>query len=387
MKAAPVTAKILSDAELAELTDQEAASTSSTIAALADQNSSSQNQSSDSLNNEQLAMLDATVTQRSAKNNPSLNIRVFDNILTIDGSMASSDDTSKLVQDALNSFDKDIVTNGITQQDDVASAEWLAALQQIMPLMRPLDGAQIGITEQQMTLAGVAPNRAIHDSVINEALASMGDFSLIEKITVSDSQSSDVNTPMVLTAAVQAQQPAKESAEQLVAQAEAENLAKIEAEKQARLKAEAAARAKAEAAAKAKAEEQERLRVEAEQKARAEEQARLKAAAEKKAKEEEQARLQAEAAQKAKAEEQARLQAEAEKKAQEEEQAQLAAVAAAEAARAKEEAILLAQAKTEAEETARIQADAEAAAKAAEEAQLKAEVEARLKADAGPITG
>jgi outer membrane protein OmpA-like peptidoglycan-associated protein len=289
----------------------------------------------------------------SAELAPSINIKVFDNILSIEGTMSTSDDTSSLVKSALDSFNLDVVSNGLMLDSEVGSAKWLIPLQGIMPLMGTMTNAHIGVTNQQLTLSGLAPTREIHDAIINEALASIGDFSLIEKISIQGESAGSNESTMILTA-----------------------VADSDGIDDSIMKAEELARLATEAASKAKAEEQAKLATEAASKAKAEEQAKLAAEAASKAKTEKQARLAAEAAVAAKASEQARLVAEATAFAQAQEDERLAAKASAEA-----QALLAAEAvaKTKAAEQARLAAGA--AAKANEQARLAAVVAAKVRAE------
>jgi len=155
--AASITTAALNDSELAQLAAQRSNSNqdTSTIGSLTDRNSTNSATAESSINNTQLALLDESENQtpsneRAKKSKPSLNIRVFDKIVSIDGLMSSDDDTSSLIQDALNSFDKEVVSNGIKIGDDIEIAQWLEALKQIMPLMSSIEGAQIGIAEEQI---------------------------------------------------------------------------------------------------------------------------------------------------------------------------------------------------------------------------------------------
>ena len=326
-----------------------------------------------------------------AKQAPSLSIKVIGNILSIEGTMSSTDDTSDLVKNALDSFNLNVVSNGLLLNSEVSKAEWLQPLQGILPLMDSTTNAQITISNQQLTIAGLAPNREIHDAIINKALSSIGDFSLIEKIDVQGEGENSTESTMVLVASAdtdplenspgdtdtQAQQATKAAIKARAdeqARLAAEAAAKAKADEQARLAAEAEAVAKrekrlaAEAAAKAKAEERARLAAEA--KAAADEKARLAAIAAAKAEAEEKARIAAEA----KAAEDARLAAIAAAKAEAEEKARIAAEA-----KAAEDARLaaIAAAKAEADEKARIAAEA----KAAEDARLAAVAASKAEAD------
>ncbi len=332
-----------------------------------------------------LALNDTVITKPKdiLKQEPSISIQVFGNILSIEGMMASSDDTSELVKNALNSFDRDVVSNGLSQQDDVKKAEWLTALLQIMPLMDTMSDAKIGIENQQMTLAGVAPNKTAHDAVINKALSSMGRLSLVEKIKIDGNGPDAAGSTLVLSSQLGKQNAdtaakARETARlEAVAAAEAQDAAADQAAE----KAKEQARIAEAAAAKAKADEQARLAAEAAAKAKADEDARLAAEAAAKAKADEQARLTAEAAAKAKADEQARLAAEAAAKAKADEAARLAAQAAAKAKADEEERLAAeAAAKAKADEDAKLAEEAAAKAKADEQARLAAKAAADEKA-------
>jgi outer membrane protein OmpA-like peptidoglycan-associated protein len=317
----------------------------------------------------------------SGKQAPSIIIRVFGNILSIEGTMSTNDDTSSLIRNALDSFNLDVVSNGLTLNDSVGSANWLDPLQNILPLMGTLTNAHIGVANQQLTLGGLAPTRTAHDAIINRTLASIGNFSLIEKISVQGESADSSESAVILTTA--ADPDAVKKAEEQ-ARLAADTALKAKASEQAQLAVTAAAAAKAseqarlaaEATALAKAQTERRLAAEAAARTKATEQARLAAEATALAKAQTEERLAAEAAAqnqlaaetaaKARANEQARQAAIAAAKVRAEKRARLAAEAAATQARAEEQARLSAEAAAttlaRAEEQNRLQAEAVAAA-------------------------
>ncbi|MFT6878079.1 MAG: outer membrane protein OmpA-like peptidoglycan-associated protein [Granulosicoccus sp.] len=333
------------------------------------------------LDPENVSVVASNVTDNDAvseKQAPSVNIKVLGNILSIEGTMSSSDDTSSLIRNALDSFNLDVVSNGLILSSDVRKATWLDPLQRVMPLMRTMTDAQIGVANQQLTLGGVAPTREVHNAVINEALAAIGDFSLIEKISVQGEGAGSTESTLMLTTAVDAVAKAEEQARQA---ADAASKTKASAE-QARLGAEAEAAAKAseqarlaaKATALAKARDEKRIAAEAAAKAEAVEQTRLAAETAALARAQDEKRLVAEAAAKTKAAEQARLADEAAAKAKANEQARESAIAAAKV-RAAERARLAAESaaatQARAEERARIAAETAAATQAREDEQAR----------------
>ena len=129
---------------------------------------------------------------------PTFNMRIADEILVLEGRMSNSDDTNELIQNAMTIFDVDVVSNGLIYSDDVAKAEWLESIEGVMPFMELIEDPQISVLERQITLIGAAPNRQVHDNVINEALKSLGEFSLVERVSINPAPE---NTEVVVAAA------------------------------------------------------------------------------------------------------------------------------------------------------------------------------------------
>jgi outer membrane protein OmpA-like peptidoglycan-associated protein/osmotically-inducible protein OsmY len=302
----------------------------------------------------------------SEKQAPSINIKVFGNILSIEGTMSTTDDTSSLIKNALDSFNLDVVSNGLTLNDSVGSAKWIDPLQSIMPLMGTMTNAYIGVSNQKLTLSGLAPTRKVHDAIINKALASIGNFSLIEKISV-QGESADTNeSTVILTTAADPDAVTK-----------ADEQARLAADTALKAKASEQAQLAATAAAAAKATEQARLDAEATALAMVQTEKRLAAEAAAFAKAAEQARIAAAATALAKAQTEERLAAEAA------ERTQLAAEAAAKArANAQARQAAITAAKVRAQERSRLAAEAAALAKAEEQARLAAEATATTQAKA-----
>lgn len=287
----------------------------------------------------------------SAKQAPSINISVLGNVLSIEGRMSDKDDTSSLINNALDSFNLQVVSNGLLLNGETDSAEWLNPLNSIVSRMGDVTDAKITIADGEITLAGVASTNEVRDEIIEQTLASINNFTLNDSLkTQADDTASSESTNLASISAD------ANSTDNTVALAEeqtqpaAEATANAEAAEQAQLTAEATKMAAAVKKAQLEAEEQ------AEAEAIAKEQA------------EEQARLDAEAA--AKAEKDAQLEAE--------EQARLAAEAAAKAEKeaqleAEEQARLAAETTANANEDARQAAIDEAKARAAERIRLAAE--------------
>ncbi len=115
---------------------------------------------------------------------PTFKMRIVDEILVLEGRISNSDDTNVLIQNAMTSFNVDVVSNGLIYSDDVAKAEWLESIEGVMPLMGLMKDPQISVLERQITLIGAAPNREVHDDVISQALNSLGEFSLVERVSI-----------------------------------------------------------------------------------------------------------------------------------------------------------------------------------------------------------
>jgi len=125
-----------------------------------------------------------TVNKPTPLERPTFKLRISEEILVVEGKMSNGDDTDQLIQNAMTVFDVDVVSNGLIRSDQVANALWLTSIGQILPLMRSLDEPQISVLDKQITIAGAAPDRNVHDFVIGEALNSLGDFSLVEQVSI-----------------------------------------------------------------------------------------------------------------------------------------------------------------------------------------------------------
>jgi len=306
----------------------------------------------------QLAANNVSDDVAPTKQQPTINIRVFGNILSIEGTMATSDDISGLVRAAVSSFDRDVVSNGLTLQDHIEAAGWLPSLRQIMPAMKSMDNVEINIDKEKITLSGIAPTQATHDAIISEAVQSLGNYMIVEDISIKGGPKESAAVLATAAGSATVNAPVDTTAN-AAAQANAEQQANIAAQ----------------AAAKAKAEEQARLSAAAEA-ADAEERARQKAAIAARMQAQELAKLHQES--KANADEAARLQAIAIARAKA--SGDEAAIKAAEEENARIEAKAIADALALAKKRRKIEAEA-TKARAAEIARQRAEAAAKLQAD------
>jgi len=126
----------------------------------------------------------AAVNETTPLELPTFKLRISEEILVVEGRMSNGDDTNQLIQNAMTVFDVDVVSNGLILSDDVADAVWLTPIEQILLLMAPISDPQISVLEKQITIAGAAPDRNVHDAVISEALNSLGEFSLVERVSI-----------------------------------------------------------------------------------------------------------------------------------------------------------------------------------------------------------
>lgn len=115
---------------------------------------------------------------------PSLSLRVAKNILALEGYLASDDDPNPLIQAAMTTFNVDMVSNGIVNGDHIAAAGWLPTLERVVPLMTAMSDPLIEVHDRQVTLAGKVADQKQHDAIIGEALSSLGEYSLVERISV-----------------------------------------------------------------------------------------------------------------------------------------------------------------------------------------------------------
>lgn len=115
---------------------------------------------------------------------PELSIRLIENALTLDGRMDPSIDLTALIQPALKAFDPNYLTNRIDTTEATADADWLEPLTGLFDEMKELSSPRIDITDRQVTLGGTAASRETHDQIISRALQMLGEYSLVERISV-----------------------------------------------------------------------------------------------------------------------------------------------------------------------------------------------------------
>lgn len=127
------------------------------------------------------------VTRRSpALAAPSLTLALADRVLTIEGSLASPDDSLVFVDAAMGTFDLDYVSNSVDARASVGEADWLESLTTLLPALATLDNPGVAVVERQLTLSGTAPDAPTRDAVVSAALQRLGDLSLVEHIGVKD---------------------------------------------------------------------------------------------------------------------------------------------------------------------------------------------------------
>ena len=117
---------------------------------------------------------------------PTITLNVAGNILTVEGTLSNMDDPTPLVRAAMRSFDLDYVSNSIEVNTDTPPARFLEPLERLIPLMKPLANPLIEVVEKQITLGGVARDGQSHDAVIGAALETLGEYSLVERISIDD---------------------------------------------------------------------------------------------------------------------------------------------------------------------------------------------------------
>ena len=115
---------------------------------------------------------------------PSFNLRVAGNVLAVEGFLSDEDSTENIVLEAVEGFDLKVVANNLEYSDTVQPAEWLNDIETLLPILTPLNNPELDVVMQQITLGGVAPSQEIHDEIINEALARLDTYSLVERISV-----------------------------------------------------------------------------------------------------------------------------------------------------------------------------------------------------------
>lgn len=125
-----------------------------------------------------------------------LSIRLNDQALTLEGALSNAVDTAELVKSALTSFEPSYLTNRIESTATDEEADWLEPLTALLPSLRQLKNPSISARGRQITLAGVAGSRDVHDDLVAKALETLTDFALVERITVADTTSATlVDTP------------------------------------------------------------------------------------------------------------------------------------------------------------------------------------------------
>ena len=126
------------------------------------------------------------VDAQETEQQPSLSIKIVGEQLSIEGELSPDDDTTSLLQQALTSFELDLVSNNIKENQDVEPAEWLPELEQIIAEMEKMSDPKIDIKEGQIVFSGAAPSAAVHDAIISQALSSLNSYSIIEQISIDE---------------------------------------------------------------------------------------------------------------------------------------------------------------------------------------------------------
>ncbi|MFK7892429.1 MAG: OmpA family protein [Granulosicoccus sp.] len=125
--------------------------------------------------------------QVDTEKRPSLSIKIIGESLSIEGELAPEDDTTSLLQQALTTFNLDLVNNKIKENNDVQLADWLPELENVVAEMENMANPTIDIKGRQIIFAGDAPSEKVHDAVINQALDSLRTLSIIEQISIDES--------------------------------------------------------------------------------------------------------------------------------------------------------------------------------------------------------
>ncbi len=123
-------------------------------------------------------------TGASALELPSLSIRLAGDIMAIEGVLSPDDNPTALIQQAMDAFDVDVVSNAINFKTSTASSDWLSAIEDLVPLMSPLQDPRLEVSERQITLSGTAADKQVHDAIIAQALSQLESYSLVERIVV-----------------------------------------------------------------------------------------------------------------------------------------------------------------------------------------------------------
>ncbi len=149
---------------------------------------------------------------------PTLTIRMEESALTLEGRLDPSVDVTSVIQPALAAFDPSYLTNRIQLSEPTADAPWLAPLTALLPAMSTLSDPAIEIADKQVTLSGTAATREQHDQLVDDALETLAEYSLIERI--------DVATPQVgagISATAESNTPTRGSADAVSALFQAMN--------------------------------------------------------------------------------------------------------------------------------------------------------------------
>lgn len=117
---------------------------------------------------------------------PSLKIRLAGDVLTVEGNLAPTDDALPVIQQAMDDFQVDIVSNEITSSENTAPSAWLNPVKQFLPSLALLKKPTISVEQQQFVLSGIAPDVQTHDSIVHEALARFSQYALVERITIEE---------------------------------------------------------------------------------------------------------------------------------------------------------------------------------------------------------
>jgi len=117
---------------------------------------------------------------------PEMNLEIRDGILSLNGQMASSDKMDELLQVAQTSLDLSAISNYVVNDDSIASAPWLEPVTSLLPALSLLDQPGLEIVGDQIVLSGNARDEVTYDAVVNEALQTLADYTLVEDIDIVD---------------------------------------------------------------------------------------------------------------------------------------------------------------------------------------------------------
>ncbi len=139
---------------------------------------------------------DSTVSESLSAESPQLSMALDEATLTLNGNVARDESLLELIQTSMNAFNASYVINSVQVDDATQTASWLPQLVKFIPKLSTLSNTSVEIIDRQITIKGEAPSSAEHDNIVDSALESFSDLSLVERISISAASTAEPTTQL-----------------------------------------------------------------------------------------------------------------------------------------------------------------------------------------------